>query len=294
MPTTDAQRIWTPLSLIEWSTEYLRSKQFDDPRLNAELLLAHVLRCKRIDLYLRFDQTLNENELAEFKLLFQRRLEHEPLQYIIGETEFMGLSLFVDRRVLIPRPETELLVERTLEGLSDAQKQYSVLDIGCGTGNIAISLARMHHHCVVDAMDISEDAVTVATSNVVRHQLSERIFIFTGDILRRAGQFIHQPYDVIVSNPPYISQKEFETLQPEISMYEPRSATTDDADGLTFYHAIATHGRSLLKDDGLLLVEIAYDQGEEVPRIFREAGYSDVTVYKDYNKLDRIVKGRKK
>lgn len=291
-PTTDTQRLWTPLSLIEWSTEYLRSKQFDDPRLNVELLLAYVLRCRRIDLYLRFDQTLNENELVEFRRLFQRRLQHEPLQYIIGETEFMGLSLSVDRRVLIPRPETELLVERTLEGLSDAQKQYSILDIGCGSGNIAISLAHMHQHCIVDAMDSSEDALKVAAANVARHKLSQRIFTFTGDILRGAGQFLHTPYDVIVSNPPYISQKEFETLQPEISVYEPRAATTDEADGLTFYRAIATHGRSLLKNDGMMVVEIAYDQGEEVQRIFRDAGYSDVTVYKDYNNLDRIVKGR--
>ena len=291
--TDNKPRVWTLLSLIEWSTEYLRSKQFDDPRLNVELLLCRVLHCTRIDLYLRFGAILEEKELAEFKLLFRRRLLHEPLQYIIGDTEFMGFRLDVDRRVLIPRPETEVLVERTLEVLSARQKEISVLDIGCGSGNIAISLARMNQHCIVDAMDISHDALAVASANIVNHQLSGRIFTFQGDILQYDGDYLHKPYDAIVSNPPYISVNEFEKLQPEISLHEPRIATTDGADGLTFYKAIATHGSQLLKSDGIILVEIACDQGEEVPKIFRQFGFTDIQTFKDYSGMDRVVRARR-
>jgi release factor glutamine methyltransferase len=284
---------WTILSMIEWSAEYLRSKQFDEARLHVELLLCHVLRCARIDLYVRFDQILTDRERAEFKQLFQRRLRHEPLQYILGETEFMGVRLLTDSRVLIPRPETELLVEKTMEALSDKHRIYSILDVGCGSGNIAICLARMCVHCTVDAMDISEDALKVVAENVSRYRLFDRIVIFTGDILCGRGTFNNKPYDIIVSNPPYISKTEFEQLQPEISTFEPRIATTDDADGLTFYRAIATNGIQLLKTGGHVFVEIAYNQGEDVPGIFQRAGYTEIQVYNDYNGMNRVVRAKK-
>ena len=285
------RKVWTILSLIDWSSNHLTEKGFDEARLHVELLLCHILSCKRIDLYLRFDQILNNSELEKFKLLLKRRLKHEPLQYIIGETEFMGLSFQVDPRVFIPRPETEILVEQIIKwSMKNMSDKIQILDVGTGSGNIAISLAVHLDHSIIDAIDISSAALEVAKVNVQNHHVDDRVFLAAGDILHGFKEYPHFPYDVIVSNPPYISKKEFQELQPEVRDYEPALANTDDADGLTFYKNIATNGKKLLRAGGAIFVEMAYNQNNTVPNIFEANGYSNVEVIPDYSGIKRVVK----
>jgi len=169
---TTAQDVkqWTVLSLIERGTQFLQEKEIDSARLNCELLLCHVLHCRRIDLYLKFDQPLSAGELGVFKILLKRRVEHEPLQYIVGETEFMGLKFAVDPRVLIPRPETELLVEEIIALSRDNPGNVRrILDIGTGSGNIAISLAKFIPDCLIETIEVSDDAIALACKNIQRH-----------------------------------------------------------------------------------------------------------------------------
>src|SRR6266478_6293506 len=174
MEITTDKKPWTVLSLLNSSAGYLLENGFDSPRLTSELLLSHVLHCSRVDLYLNFDKPVSPEERARFKQLFRRRVQHEPVQYILGTTEFMGLSFHVDKRVLIPRPETEVLVEQAL-ALSRAEGLAHILDIGTGSGNIAVSLAHHLPGCNVDAVDSSTDALEVALLNASDHHVTPRV-----------------------------------------------------------------------------------------------------------------------
>jgi release factor glutamine methyltransferase len=292
--STVENKDWSILSLIEWGTQFLNEKGFDDARLNVELLLCNILNYKRIDLYLKFDHILSPDELANFKSLFRRRLLHEPLQYIIGETEFMGLRFQVDARVFIPRADTEVLVEQVVKYFGqESNRTLRILDIGTGSGNISISIAKFLQHYIIDTIDISPDALEVALSNIRYHQLEDRITLIHGDVLEAEQKYIHSPYDIIVSNPPYIPEDEFRTLQPEVRDHEPVIANTDHADGLTFYKSIAALGNRLLQTEGTIFVEIGYDQSESVPNIFRQSGYRDINLIQDYNGINRVVKASK-
>ncbi|MDI6767540.1 MAG: peptide chain release factor N(5)-glutamine methyltransferase [Bacteroidota bacterium] len=294
--STTTQKSWTILSLIDWSTNHLIEKGFDDARLNVELLLCSVLKCSRIDLYLKFDKILSSKELADFKSLFQRRLTHEPLQYILGETSFMGLRLNVDKRVFIPRPETEVLVERAIRlsriCTDSSNNIRTILDIGTGSGNVAISIAHLLKDVHIDSIDISSDALAVAKLNIPKHSLENRIKLFQHDFLGDKTGFNSRAYDLIISNPPYIPKEEFEKLQPEIKEYEPSIANTDSADGMTFYQAIAQKGKDLLRTNGWVIVEIAYNQSDVVRKIFQSNGYIDIQLFQDYSGNDRVVQTR--
>jgi release factor glutamine methyltransferase len=290
--STTEQKLWTSLSLINWGAEYLGSKEIDSPRLTCELLLTNVLNCSRIDLYSKFDRPLSTEELAQFKRLLKRRLSHEPLQYILGQTEFMGLRFVVDRRVLIPRPETEILVEQAIALLRNMQSNV-ILDIGTGSGNIAISVAKFIPDCKIDAVDISAEALEVAAQNVAHHGCERQVNLCCTNILQEDVILPHQQYDLIVSNPPYISQKEYSLLQPEIRDFEPRMAATDAENGLTFFHAIAKLGKRSLAPGGWVIVEHAYDQSDMVKSIFHEMGYQDIEIAYDYDKIPRVVKARR-
>ena len=289
--TVTTSRTWTILSLIGWSADRLSSQGFEDSRLNAELLLAHVLRLSRVQLYTQYDRPLNQTELAAYKILFQRRLTHEPLQYILGEAEFMGLPLFVNPTVLIPRPETEQLVERSLEVLHVIDNQSpAVLDIGTGSGNIAIAIGIHCPNAAITAVDISASALETAARNVERHQI-RNIKLVQADVftnLLPAGRF-----DVIVSNPPYIAAAEFEMLQPEVRGFEPEIATTDGGDGLRFIRRISSFAVEKLNPGGCLLMEIAYNQSEEARNVVSARGLVDVDVLDDLSGIPRIIRGRK-
>lgn len=289
-----APKIWTVLELLTWSTAHLQEKKIDEARLTVELLLAHALKMKRIQLYMNFDKPMTADELASYKSLLKRRLNREPVQYIIGETEFMGLPFTVDPRVLIPRPETETLVEESLrccKTLHTNGTPVSVLDVGTGSGCIAVSCAKLLPGSDVYAMDISADALDVAALNAARNGVEVHFLnndIFSSDPLPAGTQF-----DAIISNPPYIAAAVYDTLEPEITQFEPRTAETDGGDGLSFYRRLAEFGKTALAPDGFLAVEHAYDQQQEVASIFTSAGWPSVVPVKDYSGNPRCVIARR-
>jgi release factor glutamine methyltransferase len=288
--TSELTRTWTVLSLIQWATEYLVRHNFDEARLHVELLLAHVLSLKRIELYTNFDRPVDRAELAEFKTIFQRRLAREPLQYILGETEFMGLPLFVNEGVLIPRPETEILVEKTLDTIKTFGTQtVEVLDIGTGSGNIAVAIASFASNANVNSIDVSAQALETAARNVHRHGVRS-VTLHHADVF---AEFLPgRKFDIIVSNPPYVSAKEFALLDPEVRQFEPAVATTDRGDGYRFLKRISEIASHRLHIGGYLLMEIAYDQSIEALHILREAGFSLVEVFNDFGGIPRVVRAR--
>ncbi len=293
-------KIWRIIDIINWGTEFFKSKSFmsdsngNEARTTIELILCHVLKCRRIDLYIDFERPLSKNELEEIKTLIKRRLKREPLQYILGETEFMGLKFKLTPDVLIPRPETEILVEKAIETIKKdfAEKSLiKVLDIGTGSGNIAISLAKfLGEKVYVIGIDISEKAIEVANENAKLNNVKNVQFIqfdFFNDELTK--KFANQ-FDVIVSNPPYISSEEIQNLQDEIKNYEPMIALTDGADGLRFFRRIASVSKDLICDHGFVLVEMSYNQSEKVKKIFVENGFNEIEIFKDYLGIERVAK----
>ena len=283
------KRVWTILEMLQWGTSYLSDKGFDESRLTVELLLCHVLRLKRIQLYTSFDKPMTEVELSSFKGLFQRRLQHEPVQYITGSTEFMGLEFVVDRRVLIPRPETEVLVEQVIRYAKEhfPSRPLRILDIGTGSGCIAVSLAALIENASVVAFDKSSDAVDVARMNAEKNGVEKRVTFSVHEIFGISENDFSLKFHLAVSNPPYIAKAEFEELPSEIREFEPAFALTDDGDGLSFYRRIAQIGQSFLVEGGAIIVEHAYDQSESTQNIFTEAGWRGVQPFSDYNGKDR-------
>jgi len=257
--------------------------------LTADLLLASVLRLSRLDLYLQYDRPLTSSEIGTFRDLLKRRLRHEPLQYILGETEFMGLTLKVDPHVLIPRPETELLAEKALETIEDLPPgPVRVLDIGTGSGNIAIALAHYAPEAHVTAIDVSDKALAVAAENVDRHRLKnvslQKLDLFSEELDDRR-------FSLVLSNPPYVSADEFEHLQPEVRDFEPKVATTDDADGFRFIKRISELAGSHLLPGGALIVELGAGQSPAALEIVRSAGLVNVEIFKDYSSIPRVIRG---
>jgi len=278
---------WTILRLIEWGTAYLAEREFDESRLNVELLLGRVLNLPRLNLYLQFDRTLLPEELAAFKELFRRRLTREPLQYILGQTDFMGLDLEVGPGVLVPRPETEGLVEAVLRCAKGMDiVRGAILDIGTGSGNIAVALGHFLPAWHILSVDVSEPALEIAQRNVRRHSL-DNVVLRRCDILREDPGT--GPTELVVSNPPYVSAGEYETLQPEIRLFEPREATTDNADGLTFYRRLATVSRRILSPGGWLWCELGFDQAEPVSAVMRAEGFEHLEIEKDFAGIPRVL-----
>ena len=224
---------WTVLSLIGWSADYLSSREFDSPRLTAELLLCHVLDCRRIELYTNFDKVLSAAQLAQFRSHLKRRLAHEPVQYIVGSTEFMGLRFEIDPRTLIPRPETEVLVEQLIgHARSAGTGSLRILDIGTGSGNIAVTLAKFLPDAEVVGIDVSQPALDAARRNLQLHGVEDRVRLELLDILGGHDRLEAGQFDYVVSNPPYIPFADVAALQAEVRAYEPRIAVQADGDGL--------------------------------------------------------------
>lgn len=280
---------WTILRLVEWGAEYLQQRGLDESRLHCELLLAHVLRMTRVQLYMHFDRPLTQVELTEFKTLFKRRLTREPLQFILGETEFMGLPLYVDSNVLIPRPETEILVERVMDIVKERwTKPVSILDVGTGSGNIPIALAKSFPDARIVSVDISPEALATAQRNLDRHSIMN-VELRCNDILHDFSD--HELFDVIVSNPPYISQAEHGTLAEEVRDFEPTIATTDGGDGFRFIRRLAELSMRNLHPRGLLALEIGHGQRDAAVDCFQSSGLMDIRVFEDYASIPRIVCG---
>lgn len=279
----------TVIEAVNLSEEYLKKKKVDEARINAELLLADILNCKRLDLYLKFDRPLSQEEISLYREYLKRRGEREPLQYILGYTEFYGIKFKVNRNVLIPRPETELLVEKVIDELKNIP-DAKFLDIGTGSGNIPISIVKHLPEVKATAIDVSERAIEVARENAGNIGVSgnikfERADIFGEDIFN-IGLF-----DLIVSNPPYIEKSRFNELAPELKEYEPRIALTDNDNGFIFFDRITKAANTLLKKGGKLFFEISEGQSERIKTIMKEENFTNIEVIYDYNNLDRIIVG---
>jgi len=279
----------TVLESIKLATEYLNKKGIESGRANAEFLLADIINCKRLDLYLLFDRPLTDEELQRFRDLLKRRGMFEPLQYILGKVEFFGIELKVTPDVLIPRPETELLVENVLHQLSKENKQ-EILDIGCGCGNIPIALSLNNEQIAVTGTDINERVLKVANENAEKNNVMSKIKFIHHDILKDEMS-IFPMFDLVISNPPYVSKENYSTLQREILEFEPRIAVTDEGDGYTFYRAISEKVSKKLKPKGKLFFEVAEGQSDTVKKIMEENNFINIIVKKDYQNIDRIVYG---
>jgi release factor glutamine methyltransferase len=279
----------TVLEAINRSTEFLEKKNIESPRTNAEHLLAHVLKCKRLDLYLAFDRPLKEDETNIYREFIVRRGKTEPLQYIVGSVEFFGLEFKVNPSVLIPRPETELLIEKILESVNK-EDSLKILDIGTGSGNIAVSLAKNLSNSTLTAIDISEDAIEVAEENSELNNINGQISFYKIDFVNEQG-FNESNFDLIVSNPPYVSINDYSELSPELKDHEPKIALTDNKDGLNFYSEISKKAQTLLNKNGKLFFEVGMGQAEEVKTILIQNSFSDIEIFKDYSNIERVVKG---
>jgi release factor glutamine methyltransferase len=289
-PPADRQSDHSVLSLLNSAAAHLGSLGFEEARLHVEWMLARVLGLKRLDLYLQFDRPLTPDEVSRFKALYRRRLEHEPLQYILGDTEFLGHRFLVDRRVLIPRPETELLVERAVE-LLRARVRPRVLDIGTGCGNIALSVATLVPGAEVTAIDLSPGALEVANANAER-LLPGHVEFLQGDI--RQEILADRSFDLILANPPYIPLADYEELQPELLGFEPREALTDGGDGTLFLARILVFAASRLNDEGTVLMEMGSGQSAWCVQRARETGFPSVIVHPDHAGIPRVLEASRR
>jgi release factor glutamine methyltransferase len=269
--------------LLSSAAEELARAECPSPRVDAEWLLAQVLGVTRTDLYANGDKPLEPGEERRFRELVARRAHREPLAYVLGEWGFRGLTLQVDPRVLIPRPETEAVAERCLALLSGLDEPR-VLDVGVGSGAIALAIAEEHPTAFVVATDNSPGALAVAAENGARAGLAEQVELIQGELF--AGQ--DGPFDLIVSNPPYVEPDEINDLEPEVAQYEPRHALV--ASGAT--EAIADEARSRLTPAGALVLETGDGKAGAVADLFRRLGYEEVSIGQDLTGRDRIVDGR--
>jgi release factor glutamine methyltransferase len=282
----------TVLEVIQRSSEFLARKGVESPRLQVELLLAHVLRMPRMKLYLNFERPLMDAELGALRGMVKRRSEREPLQHIIGSASFCGLEIAVNRDVLVPRPETELLAEEAWKFLSTLNPQPStMLDFGTGSGCLALAIAAKCPQVMVHAIDISEPALKVASENALRLGLANRVLFHAGDgfgALPGEARF-----DLIVSNPPYVPSAQLATLEPEVRDYDPRLALDGGADGLGFYRRLAAEAGLWLEPRGKLMLELGDGQGRGVSELVTERGWTVEAVLKDYSACERILIARR-
>lgn len=277
---------------IQEASRSLQNEGIDDAELNAELLAVYLKgQWKRSDIARYLQDPLTPEEEVQYEHLVKRRLAHQPLQYITGETEFFGLRLYSSPAALIPRPDTEVLVEVALEEIALLLKHdVRILDIGTGSGAIILALASRLQQSECIGIDISDDALVLAERNKERLGLTNVTFV-NKNIFDDIGL---GSFDVVVSNPPYISTDEMRLLGKEVIDYEPRIALTDEADGLTFYKEIVNKAvSSLLKEGGLLLFEVGYDASCHVASLMKNAGFQDVKLINDLSGIGRVICGRK-
>lgn len=277
-------QVWTIGAILKWSEQYFGSHGAETPRLDAEVLLSHLLGEKRIYLYVHFDQPLTADELANYKEMVKRRTGGEPVAYICGEKEFMGLAFKVTPSVLVPQPDTETLVEAAVERLR-GKNSPRIADICTGSGAIALALAHYLPETSVTATDISTDAVSIAKENAERLNLSERVQFFEGDLL---APLAGETFDAIVSNPPYIPSAEIDGLPREVRA-EPRLALDGGADGLDFYRRLVGESAALLNDGGFLAVECGDTQAGAIAEMAAAGGFGKTEIVRDLADKERVV-----
>lgn len=278
---------WTIGRVSTWTARDLAGRGIEGARLDAELLVAHALGLRRIDLYLRIDQPLNDAELAKIRGLLERRRRREPVAYILGYRDFYNRRFAVDSRALVPRPETELVIEAAIARLkARGDGPLRVLDLGTGTGAIAITLALEIPSLTVDAVDLSEAALALARENVAALGAESRVTLHHGSLYKPIGE---ARYDLIVSNPPYIPSAECDTLMPDVALFEPRLALDGGADGLLVLRTVVAGALAHLLPGASLVVELGHDQGPAARALAEAAGFPAVSVTLDYARLDRVL-----
>ena len=309
---------WTIQKLLNWITQYLIDKGIDSPRLSAELLLSHTVGLKRIELYTQFDRSIPPEQLDQLRDLVKRAGQNEPIAYLAGRTEFYSLEINVTPDCMVPRPETELLVERAIEflrgrkwhGLEARENtarpvlsgaegmavppQY-LCDLCTGSGCIAVAIAKNFPDARIIATDICDAALAVAAENVKKYQLEDKITLRCGDLFDPviSGLDVNE-FDLIVCNPPYVSTAEYEKLDKNVKDYEPKKALFAGVDGLDIYYRVIENAGRFLKPDGALMLEIGYAQGQAVKELLEKTGiFYDIKIEKDFRDNDRIVSALK-
>ncbi len=275
--------------LYQKAKEHMKRVSIENPSLETSILLSRVNAIDNLsDIYTHPEREVGQDKIAEFCGLLERRLGHEPVSYITGEKEFYSRPFTVSPDVLIPRPETELLVEETLR-IVEKIKNPVILDVGTGSGCIAVTLACELGESVIYATDVSVDALRIAQLNAARHDCTNRINLINGDL---SEHFSNCVFDVVVSNPPYISESELTLLEPEVRDFEPHMALLAGEDGLQAIREIVTSGIRVLKDGGYCLLEVGADQAERVKALFEESGYRETSSFKDIANIERVVRAK--
>ena len=281
---TQTLKSWSILEILKITEKALREKGIDNPRLNAEALLADTLNTERINLYLDFEKPLKDSEVSEYSEKIRRRLKHEPLQYIRGFVEFYGMRLKVNPSVLVPRQETELLVEKSIEIIAQ-QNNPRILEIGTGSGSIATAIAAKSD-CKIDAIDISDEALAVAKENAESNGVSGKINFINRNILTDFADF--NEYDVVISNPPYIAAGEIDGLKEELKDYEPLNALSDNSDGFTFYRKIFELA-GITPHPLTILMEIGDGKKNSVEELVKKSSFTNYIFHKDLINIYRVI-----
>jgi release factor glutamine methyltransferase len=292
-------KVWTIGALVKWATDDFRTRGIESPRLDAELLVAHALGITRTQVIIEMMRPLADAELAMLRDLVKRRRAHEPIAYLRGEREFYGRRFRVDKRVLVPRPETEVLVDVALARTRSLSMSMRALDLCTGSGCVAITLARQRPTSKVHATDVSEDALAVARDNAHRLGASNVAFA-PGDLFDavralvanpRVRRWGGPPFDLITANPPYIASGEIPTLQIDVRAFEPHLALDGGEDGLALVRRIVSEAPELLAPGGVLAMEIGAGQAPAVAALFEARGFTRVDVQRDLARIERVVSG---
>lgn len=283
-----ATKIWHVLELLEWTTGYFEKHKIPNPRLDAEVLLGHLLEKSRLQLYLHFDMPVFQGDLTVFRELIKKRIARTPISYLTNHKEFMSLDFYVDEKVLIPRPETEFVVETILKTKKDTPQR--LLEIGTGSGVMAIALAVKKPEWEIIATDISKDALAVAEKNRDTHECIDRIDLLHGDLFEPIKTLQAQRFNWIVSNPPYVMTNERDTLSPDIRDYEPHIALFAGEDGLSIIRRLIVEAPNYLHPEGKLIFEIGDKQAKSVKTLLDEQpAYQNYRFIKDYAGIERVV-----
>ena len=280
-------KTWRVIDLIQWTTEYFERHDIPTPRLDAELLLGHIIQKNRLQLYLNFDMPVSRENLSEFREAIKKRAAHTPVSYLTNHKEFMSLDFYIDQRVLSPRPETEILVETILQ---QQEGECRLIDIGTGSGAIAVSLAVNRPDWEIVATDLSGEALEVARKNAVVHGCADRITFLQDDLFDPVKKLGNRCFDWIVSNPPYVSTEDFLMLPPDVREHEPEIALIAGCDGLSILRRIIADAPQFLPPQGTLILEIGYNQSRKIQELIKsDSEYATYQVIKDYSGMDRVI-----